>query len=115
MGAVRLLVVVVVVEVLPAVAKAVTGSSGRKVLNIRIDGSNQLVGASRSSTKGPVDRVWCDLPNQSIQGFPELPIGIESIHQAFHLGISLAEVRINASTMFCPITIDGAVEQVNSD
>ena len=115
MRTIRLIVIVVVVEVLPPVAEAVPCSTGREVLNIGIDRSDELVRSGSGFTKRPVDGVGGNLPDQRVQGFAELPIRIEAVDQAFHVGFTLAQVRVDSCAVFGSVPIDGAVQQIDTD
>ena len=115
MGSVRLVVVVVVVEVLPAVSEAVPCATGGQVLDVRVHGADELVGARCGPLEAAVDGIGRHLPNQRVEGFAGLPIGIEAIHQSFHLGFALAEVGVDAGSVFSAVPVHGLVQQINAN
>ena len=79
MRRIGLVVVIVVVQVLPAVPKSVTESRRGDVLNIRVNRSDGLVYLSGGSLIAAVNVVWSTLSNQGVLRFSALPVGVQSV------------------------------------
>ena len=79
MRRIGLIVVIVVVQVLPAVPKRVTESRRCDILDIRINCSDGLVYLSGGPLIAAVNVVWSTLPNQSILRFSALPVGVQTV------------------------------------
>ena len=103
---VGLLVVVVVVEVLPSIAQSVSDTGRREVLDVRVNGSDELVGAGSCTIKGTINGIRTILPNQRIECFPNLPIRVQAIVEPFHTRIALADIGVDSCAVFGPETVD---------
>ena len=90
-------------------------SAGGQVLDVRVDGSDQLLGPCRSALEAAVDGVGSQLPDEGVQRFACLPIGVQSVNQSFDFRFALAEVGVDPCTVFCSIAVHRPVQQVHTD
>ena len=93
---VALAVVVVVDEVLPAVAKAVSDPRGPCVFHVRVDSPHQLLGARGGAGAAGVQAGGAVFPNQGVQRFALLPIRVDAVSQSINATLTPAKVHVEA-------------------
>ena len=106
MRRIGLIVVIVVVQVLPAVPKRVTESRRGDILDIRINCSDGLVYLSGGPLIAAVNVVWSTLPNQGILRFSALPVGVQTVCQSGDPRFSTANVGVDTCPVFSAVAVD---------
>ena len=108
---VALAVVVVVVEVLPAVAEAVLGATGRQVLDVGIHRADELAGARGCTVRAAVQPIVCTFPNECVERLAELPIGVEPKLQSLNAGVPSAQIHVESTLAVRPkaVHVEGIV------
>ena len=93
---VALVVVVVVVEVLPPVPETVLGSARGEVFDIWVHRAHKLLGPCGGTVGGAVQPRIGFIPNQGVQRFSLLPIGVETKLQPFDSRLASSDVQVDA-------------------
>ena len=106
MRRIGLIVVIVVVQVLPAVPKRVTESRRGDILDIRINCSDGLVYLSGGPLIAAVNVVWSTLPNQGILRFSALPVGVQTVCQSGDPRFSTPNIGVDTCPVFSAVAVD---------
>ena len=106
-----MVIVVVVVEVLPAVAKAVLGATWRQVLDVGIHRADELAGARCRTVRAAVQPVIGAFPNECVERLAELPVGVEPKFQSLNAGVPTAQIHVESTLTVGPkaVHVEGIV------